>query len=100
MTILINLDDLMQSHIDECAANAGSMLYSAPCIIGTLVPAEDRSSLDENSLHVRALARQGRIRFPDVDQEIEARALQRAFDDSDDAKLAELLGARGLNWPF
>lgn len=94
--ITINLDDLTQTHIDECAPKLGDCTYSAPCIIGTLVPPAERKRLGAFRL--------GRLIAADSvsvsrDQLDEANRLQMAFDTGDTGALTHLLAKRGLVWP-
>jgi hypothetical protein len=40
--IVIDLNNLTQDHLDECRPHLGVSRYRAPCIIGTLIPQEER----------------------------------------------------------
>ena len=101
MTISINLDDLTQEHIDRCAPFIGECEYDAPCIIGTLMPFEAADQIrarefDDESIDY--LVKKGAVIIP-AEQEVEAKALQSAFDRHDSMELSRLLAKRGLAWP-
>ena len=77
--IKIDLRDLTQAHLDECAPVLGSCSNSAPCIIGTLMTPDERN--------YRPLASVGSLRREDIleipDEQVEdAMRMQWAFDQS------------------
>ena len=88
--ILIDLRKLTQAHFDEAAPHAGACLYSAPCIIGTLLTPEQRAQLDAyvspgseggaSSGAIDLLVTEGLIQFPDPLQQRAAFEMQSRFD--------------------
>lgn len=82
-TIQLDLNDLTQAHLDEAKPICGEVgcLYSAPCIIGTLVPKYRRLELDSlMGASISTLEAEGRVEFPDAEQSRDAQAMQSAFD--------------------
>lgn len=77
--IKIDLRDLTQAHLDECAPVLGQCYNTAPCIIGTLMTLEERQYRPCGS--VLTLRSDGILEIPD-DQLKDAVDLQRAFDQS------------------
>lgn len=102
--IKINLDDLTQAHIDEAAPFLRHCSYSAPCIIGALMPEHLRAAADDpledsdGSASIEALVKCGRIELADPSQIHALGDIQDAFDAGDVLKLEALLDARGLQW--
>ena len=96
MTIRIDLNDLTQAHVNECAPYLGKCSYDAPCIIGTLLPVEVRKEFGGMSIY--SLIVGGWVSAP-KEQENEIEELQGAFDDGDTPRLVNMLYARGLVWP-
>lgn len=82
--IKIDLRNLTQAHVDEALNHLGECLYSAPCIIGTLIPVKDRDRLDYAPDYggggILHLARDGHVEFPDDAQRDDAYEIQKAFD--------------------
>jgi len=65
-----------------------SCKYTAPCIIGTMLPEELRAQIDDGEVdeentgpHVKRLAELGVLEFATYTQLDDAQALQLAFDD-------------------
>jgi hypothetical protein len=78
-TIKIDLRDLTQAHLDECAPALGTCSNAAPCIIGTLMTRDERNYRLFAS--VVSLKKEGVLEIPD-DQYVDAIAMQAAFDQS------------------
>lgn len=95
--IQIDLRNLTQNHLDACLPHLGACSYAAPCIIGTLIPEDQREHMDLARdpkagafLTIDELVKQGLIQFPDAIQERAARRLQEAFDESNADELLSL----------
>lgn len=85
MPIELDLTKLTQAHLDAALPNARECRYTAPCIIGALVPEDQREALDAYGTTgevygVESLVKDGVIRFPNVTQERAAMAMQSNFD--------------------
>lgn len=85
--IKIDLRDLTEAHLEAAKPHVGSCRYSAPCIIGTLIPEGRRGEIDDSDDHipssrVHPLWEQGSISIPE-DQEDDATAIQERFDEGD-----------------
>ena len=81
MTIKIDLNNLTQKHLDECKPHVGNRCtYSAPCIIGTLIPVNERGACDaHSSSSIGTLVTYDVLKVP-AEQLDDARKLQSAFD--------------------
>lgn len=97
MTIEIDLRNLTQEKLDEALPNMGACRYSAPCIIGVLMPPDARNSLDGHSdnspENVGALVKRSVICFAQDAQVRVADRLQQAFDMGDLHRLSTVLSA-------
>lgn len=84
MTIRIDLRDLTEAHLAECLPHIGQCRYSEPCIIGTLIPADERARLDpeDGSDGIEELVRRGVIEIPNSQLE-DAAFMQARFDGGD-----------------
>lgn len=110
IAIKLDLRDLTQAHIDEAMPKIGSCTYQAPCIIGTLIPPEQRAEADEASDNwdghigsdsVANLISRHILHFPTKQQEELAKELQKPFDLADKRAFAsavkQLNQTLGLN---
>lgn len=77
--IKIDLRDLTQAHLDECAPALGQCYNTAPCIIGTLMTPDERNYRPCGS--VLTLRSDGILEIPDEQIE-DAMRMQWAFDQS------------------
>jgi hypothetical protein len=77
--IHIDLRDLTPEKLAECKPRLGVYRYSAPCIIGTLVPEDERGRMDAVGGSIGGLLDDGVVTMPE-DQEVDAIRLQRVFD--------------------
>jgi hypothetical protein len=86
MMIKIDLKDLTQAHFDAALPHLGACRYASPCIIGTLIPEDQRADLDKKGEHgnptVRELIREGLLELPDGQFNVAVR-LQSAFDNGE-----------------
>lgn len=80
--IHIDLRDLTPEKLAESRPHMGSCRYSAPCILGTLMPEDERGRMDAAGGSIGVLLRWGIVTMPE-DQQEDARRLQYAFDDRD-----------------
>jgi hypothetical protein len=78
----LDLYELTQAKLDEAGEHCGDLCrYAAPCIIGTIVPADQRERLDAfDDSSILSLVKEGEVEFPDTAQRMDAIAMQRAFD--------------------
>ena len=90
--VKLDLRNLTQAHIDEAMPHLGQCLYSAPCIIGTLIPEHQREKFDnlngeleyiDDLPMISELVAQDLIEFPDDVQAGLAKTLQLAFDNKE-----------------
>lgn len=94
---MINLDlrNLTQAHIDEALPHIGGCRYNDPCIIGTLIPVDQRKAFDtygpEGPSSVENLIDVGQFRFPEGEQEWAASEIQEAFDGAEREWFLELV---------
>lgn len=90
--IEINLNNLTQAKYDEAKGNMGQCSYSAPCIIGTLVPERKRDELDfaGEDTNIGNLVNEQLVDLP-WGQLQDARQMQKAFDDARDDDLFNLV---------
>lgn len=91
MSIQIDLRQLTQEHLNQCEPHAGRCHYAAPCIIGTLVPEDQRANLDEPTgfASIDSLVDDSYLTIPE-DQIDAAIELQAAFDLGDWDQVREL----------
>ena len=81
-TIHIDLRNLTPEMLAEAKPRMGYNTYNAPCVIGVLVPKEERRKLDGREFSsVLRLSQEGLLSFP-TNQLPHAVALQEAFDQS------------------
>lgn len=104
--IEIDLRNLSQEHLAQCLPKMGMCSYAAPCIIGTLLPVENRERLDNyeeleaafdglGGTGIDDLIKSGIITIPDGQYDL-ACALQAAFDGGREDELRRLvLAAQG-----
>ena len=78
--IHIDLRDLTPEKLAECKPHMGERWYSAPCVIGTLVPEDERGRMDAAEGSIGVLLRWGTVTMPE-DQQNDAFLLQYSFDD-------------------
>ena len=89
--IKIDLRDLTDAHVEQALNRRGQCLYTAPCIIGTLIPEDQRERLDNFDLSlervphmqpkIEELVAAGHIVMPEGQTEL-ATKLQTAFDET------------------
>ena len=94
MSVYIDLRDLTERDLETALATCGDKMcyYATPCIIGTLIPPENRQMLDEadvDETDVRTLFAKELIDMPPA-QLPDAKALQEAYDTGDKETLAAL----------
>lgn len=93
MSVAIDLRELTDRRLRTALETMGkACLYTAPCIIGTLIERGDRKQLDHadvDETSVAELVKAGLLVVPD-DQFDAACALQAAYDNRDKAALREL----------
>jgi hypothetical protein len=79
--IEIDLDDLTPAKVRRALKNVGDARYAAPCIIGTLIPAQRRRALDRlDDYRIGSLVRRGVVKFAKPGQARTAATLQDRFD--------------------
>ena len=90
--------DLRTDLTDEVVAAAlphiGACLYSAPCIIGAMIPEDMRASLDhpsDGNTAITCHTARGRVRFLSGQQTRKAKRLQQAFDCDGDEEFLRVL---------
>ena len=91
--ITIDLNDLTEEYLEFSLLNrAYGCMYSSPCIIGTLIPENLRTRLDNcsDNTTIRNLIRLGYIKLPE-DQIDDAIKLQGYYDTNNDSGLEELV---------
>lgn len=92
MAITLDLRKLTDAKVKRALTNVGNCRYSAPCILGTLIPASKRLKFDgQTNGAIDVLAKRGLVRFPGQSQLHLATALQRAFDAGDEEKVLRLV---------
>lgn len=102
MSVLqLNLNDLTLDKLAEAKPHCGEFCrYIAPCIIGTIVPEDQREALDNADTQnpclddsaVGTLAENQLIRFPTVEQEADAIEMQQSFDAGDWDRVEHIAG--------
>ena len=82
--IHIDLRDLTPEKLAECKPHLGECRYSAPCVIGTLIPKDKRRRIDAapTVASIGGLLSRGVVTMPE-DQQKDATRLQFAFDGRD-----------------
>lgn len=80
--IHIDLRDLTPEKLAECKPHMGKRRYSAPSIIGTLIPESERKRLDATRGSILVLLSRITVTMPE-DQQIDASRLQVAFNYND-----------------
>jgi hypothetical protein len=93
MSVLqLDLNNLTPAHLAEAKPHCGDYCrYFAPCIIGTIVPKEQRRTLDYSDTEhpnladsaIGTLLQNRFVSFPNKGQEKDAIAMQAAFDAGD-----------------
>lgn len=91
--ITIDLRNLTPAHLEEAKPHMGEGRYRDPCIIGTLIPEDQRPTL---CLPLRGYLG-GRIQMPE-DQQADAIAMQAAFDRHDWDKV-QTIASRYMSQP-
>jgi hypothetical protein len=85
----LDLNNLTATHLAEAKPHCGDFCrYRAPCILGTIVPEEQRETLDNTDLThpdlpdsaIGTLLQNRFVSFPNKSQEHDAIAMQAAFD--------------------
>lgn len=77
--IKLDLRDLTPAHLEEAKPHMGKCRYHSPCIIGSLIPAEQRRMRSIKQTHDLS---QQPFEFP-AGQWLDAQCLQNAFDERD-----------------
>ena len=95
----LDLNDLTDEKIAEARPHMGKCRYATPCIIGTLIPPEERLFFDNfDDTSIDHLVRAGRVQFPPGQMPLAVK-LQLAFDDPEygefDKTLAEVRAKLG-----
>ncbi len=84
--IKIDLRDLTPAHLEEAKPNMGKHRYHSPCIIGTLIPPEQRRMRGIKQTHDITVQP---FEFPEG-QRLIALELQEAFDSRDWDRVLEI----------